>query len=193
MMTVVWERQWLFWCERRLSESEQMLTQASSSCCCCCLLHLKSWTFMKSLFMSEFARIATILVVRFPNSWKCEKSMWKIISEMQNCIYAICMEARLKDLGAVKVEFSCFKGIENPTDIHGCWGTWLPSWPLLVKRKQLIVTPSFLFFSPNISFYFCWRLSWQRQDCQISRSPLFPLSDVWKLCLYVHLQQCSDC
>ena len=26
---------------------------------------------------------------------------------------------------APEVKLSCFKGIGNPTDIHGSWGTWL--------------------------------------------------------------------
>ena len=92
--------------------------------------------------------------------------------------YAICMGARLKDLGAVKVEFSCFKGIENPTDIHGCWGTWLPSWPLLVKRKQLIVTPNeFSFFLSKYFFLLLLKTILAETRLPNQQKPTF--SSVW--------------
>ena len=94
--------------------------------------------------------------------------------------YAICMGARLKDLGAVKVEFSCFKGIENPTDIHGCWGTWLPSWPLLVKRKQLIVTPNeFSFFLSKYFFLLLLKTILAETRLPNQQKPTF--SSVWCL------------
>ena len=35
------------------------------------------------------------------------------------------VRAILKAPGTVKVKLWCFKGIVNPTDIHGSWGTWL--------------------------------------------------------------------
>ena len=35
------------------------------------------------------------------------------------------VRAILKAPGTVKVKLWCFKGIGNPTDIHGSWGTWL--------------------------------------------------------------------
>ena len=44
------------------------------------------------------------------------------------------VRAILKALEARKVKLSCFKGIVDPTDIHGSWGTWLGCAPLYPRR-----------------------------------------------------------
>ena len=51
------------------------------------------------------------------------------------------VRAILKAPGTVKVKLWCFKGIVNPTDIHGSWGTWLLP-PLPAHVTPAPVAPS---------------------------------------------------
>ena len=49
------------------------------------------------------------------------------------------VRAILKALEAGKVKLSCFKGIVNPTDIHGSWGTW----PSFMSKRCYVATTIF--------------------------------------------------
>ena len=54
------------------------------------------------------------------------KSGFKYPDHSNNCTFSP-VRAILKPQEASKVKFACFKGIVHPTDIHGSWGTWLPT------------------------------------------------------------------
>ena len=59
------------------------------------------------------------LRIFFLLSWDCETCMRSIYSNI------LPLQCNFFPGLAIVSKLSCFKGIGNPTDIHGSWGTWL--------------------------------------------------------------------